>query len=234
MNAISIRSLRHSYREGQRNHTVLDNITADLTRGSVTALLGQSGSGKSTLLHLIGGLETIQGGVIDVFGESLAPMSERQRTQFRRQHIGFIYQSFNLIPTLTVAENIALPLALNRSSRAYREERINAVLDATGLRRRGQQFPDRLSGGEQQRVAIARAIAHVPRLILADEPTGNLDADTGRQCLALLIDLVRNQGCTLLLVTHSHEVADCADQQLVLQRGKLHHQGDNQLSESVW
>lgn len=221
MSAIHLRDLSHGYHEGGRQHAVLDSLTASFNANEITALVGQSGSGKSTLLNLIGGLEPVQTGSIDVFDRSISSMDDRQRTLFRRSSIGIIYQSFNLIPTLTVAENIALPLALNKTPANERLSRIEHLLAATELTGRGDQYPDRLSGGEQQRVAIARAVVHAPPLILADEPTGNLDAKTGRRCLRLLTDLVREQACTLLLVTHSREVAAAADKLISLASGNL-------------
>lgn len=221
MSAIRLHELSHGYLEGQRQHTVLNAITADIRPNEITALVGQSGSGKSTLLNLIGGLEPVQCGQIDVFDQSVSTMDDRQRTLFRRKTIGIIYQSFNLIPTLTVTENISLPLALNKVPVKERQSKVEHILSATGLSDRGDQYPDRLSGGEQQRVAIARAVVHTPPLILADEPTGNLDATTGRRCLRLLTELVQEQQCTLLLVTHSREVADAADHQISLASGSL-------------
>lgn len=221
MSAIRLREISHGYLEGERYHSVLDALNADIEESEITALVGQSGSGKSTLLNLIGGLEPAQKGQIEIFNQSVSKMDDRQRTLFRRQTIGIIYQSFNLIPTLTVAENIALPLALNKTPLHERLNRVSQMLEAIGLPDRAEQYPDRLSGGEQQRVAIARATVHAPPLILADEPTGNLDATTGRRCLQLLTDLVREQGCTLLLVTHSREVARSADHLITLESGRL-------------
>lgn len=231
MTTIRIDRLCHSYIEGQQRHTVLDDISEHIASGEITALVGQSGSGKSTLLHLLGGLDPIQQGEIDIFGTAISGMNDRQRTLFRRQQIGFVYQSFNLIPTLTVEENVTLPLTMNKMTGASQKVRVQSVLESVGLFHRREQFPDRLSGGEQQRIAIARGIVHEPRLILADEPTGNLDATTGKECLDILIRLVREQGSTLLLVTHSRIVAQHADRILRLENGKLF---TDVSSESAW
>ncbi|MBX2823913.1 MAG: ABC transporter ATP-binding protein [Gammaproteobacteria bacterium] len=231
MSAISIDQLHHSYTEGQRQHTVLDNITESIPAGQVTALVGQSGSGKSTLLHLLGGLDPVQQGAIKIFDTAINELNDRERTLFRRQHIGFVYQSFNLIPTLTVEENVALPLTMNRVPKSLQQLRVHAVLDSVDLLHRREQFPDRLSGGEQQRIAIARGIVHEPPLILADEPTGNLDATTGKECLQMLLKLVREKNATLLLVTHSRVVAQHADRLLRLEGGKLRAEV---FSEDAW
>lgn len=212
-----IRGLCHAYREADRRREVLHDIELEVRAGECVALVGRSGSGKSTLLNLIGGIDTPQRGEIIIDGQDLTRMTERERTLFRRRHIGFVYQFFNLLPTLTVLENLLLPLQLNRLPAG----RADTLLDSVGLADRASDFPDRLSGGEQQRVAIARALVHGPGLILADEPTGNLDETTGRQVLALLLGMVRENGGRLLLVTHAREVAALADRTLVLADGRL-------------
>ncbi|MFP4244929.1 MAG: ABC transporter ATP-binding protein [Ectothiorhodospira sp.] len=218
---IRIRGLRRAYEEGGHRRVVLDGIDALIQRGEIVALLGRSGSGKSTLLNLLAGIDRPDGGEIRVEGQRLDRMGERERTLFRRRRVGFVYQFFNLVPTLTVAENIALPLELNGLPSRERRSRVEDLLAQVGLPGRGGAFPDALSGGEQQRVAIARAIAHAPALLLADEPTGNLDAETGERIIALLRDLVRRQGCTLVMVTHSREVAAAADRVWTLTEGHL-------------
>ncbi|MFP4160564.1 MAG: ABC transporter ATP-binding protein [Ectothiorhodospira sp.] len=218
---IRIRGLRRAYEEGGHRRVVLDGIDALIQRGEIVALLGRSGSGKSTLLNLLAGIDRPDGGEIRVEGQGLDRMGERERTLFRRRRVGFVYQFFNLVPTLTVAENIALPLELNGLPSRERRSRVEDLLAQVGLPGRGGAFPDALSGGEQQRVAIARAIAHAPALLLADEPTGNLDAETGERIIALLRDLVRRQGCTLVMVTHSREVAAAADRVWTLTEGHL-------------
>jgi putative ABC transport system ATP-binding protein len=173
------------------------------------------------LLNLISGIDLVDEGDIWVDGQRLTALNERQRTLFRRQNIGFIFQFFNLIPTLTVWENVILPLELSGRDNGEARRQAAELLDAVGLLDRRDTFPDRLSGGEQQRVAIARALVHDPLLVLADEPTGNLDEDTGRQVLALLDRLTRQSGKNLILVTHSHEAAAYADRIITLRDGKL-------------
>ncbi len=185
------------------------------------AIRGRSGSGKSTLLNLISGIDTPDSGQVEVAGLSLTAMNERERTLFRRKHIGFIYQSFNLLPTLTVADNLRLVLELNAVSREESEQRMLDLLDAVGLADRMGSYPDILSGGERQRVAIARALCHQPSLILADEPTGNLDDRTAQDVLDLLDKLVRQAGRTMIVATHSTSVADYCDQVLELHDGRL-------------
>ncbi len=185
------------------------------------ALVGQSGSGKSTLLHLMGGLDVARSGQILFSGTDLVTLEEPKRTLWRRQHVGFIYQFFNLIPTLTVIENVLLPLELNGISESAGRQEGFKLLEEVGLADRANSYPDRLSGGEQQRVAIIRALIHQPQLVLADEPTGNLDAATGEQVLDLLDRLVRAKGHTLILVTHSLEVARRADRVVRLIGGQL-------------
>ena len=218
---LSLENISHGYREGGHWRDVLCGVDLSVVQGEQMALVGQSGSGKSTLLHLMGGLDTPRSGRILFNGIDLADLAEPRRTLWRRQHVGFIYQFFNLIPTLTVIENVLLPLELNGiSESAGRHEGLD-LLKEVGLADRADTYPDRLSGGEQQRVAIVRALIHKPPLVLADEPTGNLDAATGEQVLDLLDRLVRAKGHTLILVTHSAEVAQRADRVVRLLGGKL-------------
>jgi putative ABC transport system ATP-binding protein len=213
--------LTKSYFEGDVRRVVLQNAHAEFQPGEVTAILGRSGSGKSTLLNLISGIDAPDGGKIWVDGRDLTVLPERDRTLFRRARIGFIFQFYNLIPTLTVGENVSLPLELNRIERRQAQEKARDVLTAVGLIDRWETFPDKLSGGEQQRVAIARALVHDPLLILADEPTGNLDDETGAQVMSLLTSLARERDRTLLMVTHSPEAALNADRVLRLSHGQL-------------
>ncbi|MBW3535795.1 MAG: ABC transporter ATP-binding protein [Gemmatimonadetes bacterium] len=200
---------------------VLDGADAVLGRGESVALLGPSGSGKSTLLNLVSGIDRPDRGRVVVDGTDLTALSERERTLFRRRHIGFVFQLFNLIPTLTVLENLLLPLELKGKVGSAERARAGGLLDDVGLADREDAFPDRLSGGERQRVAVARALVHEPLLVLADEPTGNLDAAAGARVADLLDDLVRRRGATLLTVTHSPELAARADRVLGLRDGKL-------------
>jgi putative ABC transport system ATP-binding protein len=213
--------LTKSYYEGDLRRIVLQNAHAEFQSGEITAILGKSGSGKSTLLNLISGIDAPDSGQIWVDGQDLTTLSERDRTLFRRAQIGFVFQFFNLIPTLTVGENISLPLELNRMPRPQIYKKAREMLEAVGLLDRWETFPEKLSGGEQQRVALARALVHDPLLILADEPTGNLDEETGVQMMELLAHLTHEQNGTLLIVTHSPEAASHADRVLRLSHGQL-------------
>jgi len=218
---VRITGLVHGYLEGERRHDVLRGLDVEFRRGETVALRGRSGSGKSTLLNLVSGIDIPDSGRIEIDGLDLTAMSERDRTLFRRRHIGFVYQAFNLVATLTVADNIRLVLELNGVGEPEATQRIGELLDAVGLRDRADSFPDTLSGGEQQRVAIARALAHRPTLVLADEPTGNLDEATAESVLRLLRSLLRDEGGTLLMATHSKQVAETCDRVLELQHGAL-------------
>jgi len=211
-----------TYREGEADRAVLRGVSLTIDPGAFVVLMGRSGAGKSTLLNLISGIDLPTSGRIAVDGTDLTGLSETERTLFRRENIGFVFQSFNLISTLTVVENVLLPLELSGRSSAAAQERAQAVLEQVGLGDRGDSFPDRLSGGEQQRVAVARALAHDPLFVLADEPTGNLDYETGQQVLTLLGDLVRDTDTTLLVATHDRTVLDRADRTLTLHDGTLH------------
>ena len=218
---IQLRNLSKSFTEGRRQHRVLDAVSTDFLRGETVAVRGRSGSGKSTLLNLIGGIDTPDAGRITVAGVELTGLSERDRTLFRRRHIGFVYQAFNLVPTLDVADNIRLVLELNGVPTGEAERRIQELLDAVGLGDRAASFPDVLSGGEQQRVAIARALCHEPAVVIADEPTGNLDDATAETVLGLLDRLVRERGGTMLIATHSAQVAAVCDREIEIHGGKL-------------
>lgn len=218
---VRVRNLSRGFHEGDRWHPVLRDLTVDFAKGETVALRGRSGSGKSTLLNLISGIDAPDAGEIECGGQSITAMSERERTLFRRSHIGFVYQAFNLVATLTVADNVRLVLELNGVRDREADERVAFLLDAVGLPERAASFPDILSGGEQQRVAIARALAHDPELLLADEPTGNLDDHTAGTVLALLDRLVRQAGKTMIIATHSAGVAANADRVLELRNGAL-------------
>lgn len=213
--------LSKSYYEGDVRRVVLQNTHAEFQRGEITAILGKSGSGKSTLLNLISGIDAPDSGQVWVNGQDLTALRERDRTLFRRAQIGFVFQFFNLIPTLTVGENVSLPLELNRVPHPLAQKKAQDTLEAVDLLDRWNTFPEKLSGGEQQRVALARALVHDPLLILADEPTGNLDEETGAQVLSLLTRLAREQDRTLLIVTHSPEATSQADHVLRLSHGQL-------------
>ena len=202
-------------------HNVLDGVDLDIRRGETVALRGRSGSGKSTLLNLIGGIDAPDAGSVTVAGIDLTRLAERERTLFRRKHIGFVYQSFNLVSTLNVADNIRLVLELNKVPAAQASARIAELLASVGLANRAESYPDVLSGGEQQRVAIARALAHEPAVLLADEPTGNLDDASAEGVLGLLDKLVRDSSHTMLIATHSQHVASLCDRVLELHNGRL-------------
>jgi putative ABC transport system ATP-binding protein len=220
---IRLVNLSKAYLEGERLRVVLQDASVEFARGEFVALLGRSGSGKSTLLNLVSGIDRPDRGQVWIGGQELTAMSERDRTLFRRRQIGFVFQFFNLIPTLTVVENVALPRELNGASPRSARENAERLLDAVGLLERARTYPDKLSGGEQQRIAIARALVHDPQLVLADEPTGNLDENTGETVLALLDRLTRQAGKNLLMVTHSAESAGRADRVFHLRDGKLEY-----------
>lgn len=218
---LCLENVSKNYQEGSRIRTVLREADATIAQGEFVAILGKSGSGKSTLLNLISGIDLVDSGTIWLEGKNLTALREPERTLFRRRNIGFIFQFFNLIPTLTVLENAILPGELSGKSPQEARRQVEPLLEEVGLCDRLDTFPDRLSGGEQQRVAIARAFMNDPRLVLADEPTGNLDEETGRQVLELLDRLTRQAGKNLILVTHSREAAAYADRILYLKDGKL-------------
>jgi putative ABC transport system ATP-binding protein len=219
--AIELIGVVRHFREGAREHRVLVGLDFTLREGETVALRGRSGSGKSMLLNLVAGIDTPDSGTVTVAGRDLGVLSERERTLFRRSHIGFVYQAFNLVPTLNVADNIRLVLELNGIDRHESSRRIAALLDAVDLAGRADSYPDLLSGGEQQRVAIARALCHEPAILLADEPTGNLDDDSAAAVLALFDRLVRQAGRTMLIATHSARVAAHCDRVVELQHGRL-------------
>jgi putative ABC transport system ATP-binding protein len=216
---VELRSVSKVYREGDRERVVLRGVDLAVGPGEFVALVGRSGSGKSTLLNLISGIDAPSAGQVIVGGTAITALSERERTLFRRHHIGFVFQFFNLVATLTVEENVQLPLELVGRGGARARARVSELLGQVGLGDRAQAFPDRLSGGEQQRIAVARALAHDPELILADEPTGNLDTDSAEQVLRLLTQLSREGGKTVIAVTHSAEVARVADRVMTLKDG---------------
>jgi putative ABC transport system ATP-binding protein len=213
--------LSKSYEEGGQARPILRDLSATFARGEFVALLGRSGSGKSTLLNLVSGIDTPTTGEVIIGGAPITTMSERERTLFRRDNIGFIFQFVNLVPTLTVFENLLLPLELSGRADARGHAHALELLEQVGLADRRGVYPDRLSGGEQQRVAIARALVHDPLLVLADEPTGNLDVETGQHVLELLDTLTRRAGKNLLMVTHSEEVATIADRVFRMQDGQI-------------
>jgi putative ABC transport system ATP-binding protein len=218
---VRLRRLTKTYQEGERQRVVLRELDANIGRGELVALFGRSGSGKSTVLNLIGGIDLPTSGEVIVDGTSLSTLSETERTLFRRRHVGFVFQFFNLIQTLTVEENLYLPLELNGVLDSTGRAFAHALLQRIALEDRATSYPDRLSGGEQQRVAIARALVHRPQLLLADEPTGNLDRESSRQTLELLAQMTRAAGATLIMASHSVEALSLADRGFRLDDGRL-------------
>jgi len=218
---VQIRGLSKTYEEAGRPRVVLDDVDLDIRAGEFFVLLGKSGSGKSTLLNLMSGIDRPDAGQIVIGGTDITALDEYRQTLFRRDHIGIVFQFFNLIPTLTVLENVTLARELRGDNRRAVEAEALDLLDRVGLADRADDYPDRLSGGQQQRVAIARALAHEPDLVLADEPTGNLDEDTGERVMALLLELTRDLGKTLVMATHSTDVAPVADRVARIHEGKL-------------
>lgn len=218
---LQARNLIKSYPEAGQTRHVLNDLSITLMPGDFVVLLGRSGSGKSTLLNLLSGIDLPDQGSILLDGREVSALGEHERTLFRRQHLGFVFQSFNLIPTLTVLENVLLPMEMKGWTESLRMQRATHYLNEVGLGDRTGTFPDRLSGGEQQRVAIARALAHEPRLILADEPTGNLDEQTAQQVSELFHRLARKTRSTVLMATHDRDMHRYADRVYLVQGGTL-------------
>jgi putative ABC transport system ATP-binding protein len=221
MSIVIIDNLAKAYRSGTTRQVVFDRLTFSVGKGETVALLGASGSGKTTLLNLVSGIDSPDSGEVLLDGVAVHALAEPERTLLRRRRIGFVFQFFNLIPTLTVGENVALPLELLGDDDRSAQQRAADLLEEVGLGGFANRYPETLSGGEQQRAAIARALAHRPALLLADEPTGNLDEDTGGRIINLLTTLARQQGTTMLLVTHSSMVAQAADRVLRLSHGRV-------------
>jgi len=215
---VEARGLAMDHGRGELRTRVLHALDLTVNRGEFVVILGRSGSGKSTLLHLLGGLEQATAGSLRIGDTDLGSLDEEQRARFRRRHVGIVFQAFNLLSTLSVAENLRLPLSLNGLPD---DGRVLALLTRLGLAEKAGRYADRLSGGEQQRVAIARALIHTPLLVLADEPTGNLDEDAAQAVLTLFVELVREHGCTLVMATHSLEACAYADRVLRLEHGHL-------------
>ena len=216
---IVVKGLGKSVRLGQESLTILEGIDLQVNSGETMALVGASGSGKSTLLGLLAGLDLPSQGDIEILGKSLSELDEEGRARLRAEQIGFVFQSFLLLPTMTALENVMLPAEL-RGERDC-EPRARELLAAVGLGERLHHLPPRLSGGEQQRVAIARAFMTRPSLLLADEPTGNLDSKTGEKVIELLFELNRKHGTTLVVVTHDHQLAERCQRQVVMTAGRL-------------
>ncbi|MFG2113559.1 ABC transporter ATP-binding protein [Streptomyces sp. NPDC048718] len=218
---VRVENLRRSYGTGEAAVHALRGVSFDIPRGELVALKGRSGSGKTTLLNLVGGLDTADQGSIVIDGVDLAGLGEDGLLALRRDRIGFIFQSFGLIPILSAAENVGVPMRLRRFDSKEREERVALLLALVGLADHAAQRPGELSGGQQQRVAIARALANRPALLIADEPTGQLDAETGLAVMELLRAVVRSEGCTALVATHDNQLLGLADRVLELSDGEI-------------
>src|SRR5262249_33614080 len=219
--AVDVRGLTKVFGSGEAKVEAVRGIDLQVTRGEFVAVMGPSGSGKSTLLHLIGGLDTPSSGHIGVGGEALGPLADNRLTLLRRRRIGFIFQAFNLLDVLTAEENVALPLVIDGMPEADAQQRAGAALELVGMTPRRHHLPGQLSGGEQQRLAVARALVTQPLLLLADEPTGNLDSANGDQVMNLLRRLVDERGQTILMVTHNARHAALADRLLRLRDGRV-------------
>lgn len=218
---VELRDINKTYRKGKESVPVLTDLNLDIKRGDFLALMGPSGSGKTTLLNLLGGLDSPTSGSLKIAGERIDTFSAGQLTRWRARHVGFIFQFYNLMPVLTAARNVELPLLLTKLSSKRRKQNVMAALELVGLKDRAKHTPSELSGGQEQRVAIARAIVSDPDLLLCDEPTGDLDRTTADEILELLQTLNREQGKTIVMVTHDPRAAEHAKQTLHLDKGAL-------------
>jgi putative ABC transport system ATP-binding protein len=218
---VVVRELTKLYRQGDIDVTALAGVSLDIAPAEFVVLMGPSGSGKSTLLHIIAGIDRPTGGSVKVQGIEVANLNESQLADWRNQNVGFVFQSFNLIPVLTAAENVELPLLLTALNRKQRRQQVETALELVGLADRGHHRPDQMSGGQQQRVAIARALVTDPALIVADEPTGNLDAKSAADVLNILQGLSRSAGKTVIMVTHDPKAASFGSRSLHLEKGEI-------------
>ena len=218
---VTIRNLSKIYRQGEIDVTALDHLSLDIAAAEFLALMGPSGSGKSTLLHIIAGVDRPTSGECRVQGVDVTRLNESELADWRNQNVGFIFQTFNLIPVLTAAENVELPLLLTRLSHAQRRKQVETALELVGLADRAKHLPRQLSGGQEQRVAIARALVTDPKLIVADEPTGNLDSHSAQEVLGVLQALRRDAGKTVIMVTHDPKAAAFGTRQIHLEKGEL-------------
>ena len=216
-----IQNLSKIFLQGETEVTALKNVSLDIAAGEFLALMGPSGSGKSTLLHIIAGVDRPTSGTCQVQGIEVTQLNESQLADWRNQHVGFVFQSFNLIPVLTAEENVELPLLLTRLTARDRRRRVGTALDLVGLSDRARHLPRQMSGGQEQRVAIARALVTDPTLVVADEPTGNLDAQSARDVLGLLQSLARDAGRTVIMVTHDPKAAAFSSRTIHLEKGEL-------------
>lgn len=218
---IELTNVRKVYRIGNEKVVALDSISLSIAKGEFCCLLGTSGSGKSTLLNLMAGLEKPTRGTIRIKGEAIESMNEKKLARFRQEHLGFVFQSYNLLPTLTAIENISLPLTFKGVSRPVREKRARAMLEAVGLTSHARHKPNQMSGGQQQRIGIARAFVAMPEIVFADEPTGNLDSKTTREVMGLITQMARKNRQTLVIVTHDLEIAGYADRIIHILDGNI-------------
>jgi putative ABC transport system ATP-binding protein len=218
---ITCKGISKSYRKGPNLVTPLENLSLEVPRGEFLALMGPSGSGKTTLLNLISGIDTPSSGSLEIDGDNIAAFSRRELTRWRARKVGYIFQLYHLIPVLTAFENVELPLLISNLSRAERKRKAEAALELVGLADRSDHTPAELSGGQEQRVAIARALVADPALLVADEPTGDLDRESAGHILALLRSLAQEHGKTIVMVTHDARAAAAADRTLHLEKGKL-------------
>jgi putative ABC transport system ATP-binding protein len=220
-NIVVIRELSKIYRQGEINVVALNNVSLDIAEGEFLALMGPSGSGKSTLLHIIAGIDRPTRGTCQVQGIDLTQLNESQLADWRNQNVGFVFQTFNLIPVLTAFENVELPLLLTRLNSKQRRQQVNTALELVDLADRAKHLPKQLSGGQEQRVAIARALVTDPRLIVADEPTGNLDSNSAQEILTIVQMLSRKIGKTVIVVTHDPKAAAFGSRTIHLEKGEL-------------
>jgi len=218
---VTASKLGRTFGRGEAAVQALREVSFTVREGQLVVVYGRSGSGKTTLLNITGGLDVPTSGTVHVAGRNVSGMTEAERTMFRRNKVAFIFQSFGLIPMLSAAENVGIPLRITATDARSREERVRLLLSVVGLEKHAMQRPNELSGGQQQRVAIARALAGRPQLLIADEPTGQLDSETGRQIIRLLRTVVRSEGITALVATHDTELMDLADDVLKLEDGRL-------------
>jgi putative ABC transport system ATP-binding protein len=210
-NIIELRNLRKVYRVGEEKVIALDNVSLDIKKGEFCCLLGTSGSGKSTMLNLMAGLEKPTKGTIRIKGEAIEKMNEKKLAKFRQEHLGFVFQSYNLLPMLTAIENVSMPLTFRGVPKSVRDKRAKEMLKAVGLETHMKHKPSQMSGGQQQRVGIARAFVAMPEIVFADEPTGNLDSRTTKEVMELITKMARENNQTLVIVTHDLEIASYAD-----------------------